>query len=527
MSNKSLAIVILAAGKGTRMKSDKPKVMHELAGKPMINWLIETCEQLNPAKIITVIGPDMDDLAAAVTPHETAIQENRNGTGGAVKCALPALDGFDGDVLIVMGDEPLVQIESLQALIEEGGLTVQGFDTLTPAGLGRMVLNNDGTLHGIVEDADCNDAQKQISLCNAGNYCVPADKLAGWIEQIGDDNAQGEVYLTDLPAIAAKDGVPTKVIRGTWIGPWGINDRVQLSIHEKMLQIRLREQALHNGVSMIDPDSVYFHYDTKIGVGSVIEPNVFFGAGVSIDEGVTIKAFSHIEDTHIKANVAVGPFARLRGGSTLGENVKIGNFVELKNAQLAEGVKASHLSYLGDAEIGENSNIGAGTITCNYNGFEKNKTQIGENVFIGSNSSLVAPIKIEDGALIAAGSSMTEDVPKDALGIARAETKVKEGWAARFRKLKAAGKAAVLIGALIGAAIPALACEGFKNSISALEAVVAQHQRQAAATPKKQTPLPHTTSLNQDLDALEEALRDHYAKQAAVKPKKPKTPPIM
>jgi len=229
MMHKStpLAIVILAAGKGTRMKSGSPKVMHTLAGKPMINWLIDTCEKLTPEKIITVIGPDMPELSTAVAPHETAIQKNRNGTGGALKSALPALQGFDGNVLVLMGDEPLVSLETLQELISANTLTVQGFNTSNPQGLGRMVLNDNGTLKEIIEDADCTPEQKQITLCNAGNYCIPSNKLEGWLNQITDDNAQGEIYLTDLPAIAANDGVETTVIQSNWNGPWGVNDRVQ------------------------------------------------------------------------------------------------------------------------------------------------------------------------------------------------------------------------------------------------------------------------------------------------------------
>ncbi len=437
MSKTPLAILILAAGKGTRMKSDKPKVMHELAGKPMINWLIGTCEQLTPQKIITVIGPNMDALAKAVEPHETVIQETRNGTGGAVKCALPALENFDGNILILMGDEPLVSLESLQELIKIGGLAVQGFDTLTPFGLGRMVLNEDGTLNEIIEDRDCTPQQKKISLCNTGNYCVPSKKLAEWVDQIGNDNAQQEYYLTDLPAIAAKDGVKTQVIRSHWKGPWGVNDRIQLSAHEKMLQQILREKAMLNGVAMIDPDSVYFHYDTIIASGTTIEPHVFLGAEVIIEENVTIRAFSHIEKTHIKSGATIGPFARLRGGSTLGENTKVGNFVELKNTKLDDGAKASHLSYLGDSEIGVHTNIGAGTITCNYDGYQKHKTVIAENVFIGSNAALIAPVKIDKGSIIAAGSTVTKNVPVDTLYISRPSHQIKEGWAKRYHDHKA------------------------------------------------------------------------------------------
>lgn len=508
------------------MKSDKPKVMHELAGKPMINWLLDTCESLSPDKIITVIGPDMDELAAAVSPHKTAIQENRNGTGGAVKAALPELEGFDGDVLIVMGDEPLVELQTLKNLIAADGLAVQGFNTSKPQGLGRMVINGNGTLKGIVEDADCDDEQRQITLCNAGNYCVPADKLAGWIESIGDDNAQGEYYLTDLPEIAAKDGVKTHVVQSRWDGPWGVNDRVQLAGHEKMAQNILREQAMREGVSMQDPDTVYLWHDTKIAAGAIIEPNVFFGPEVTIEKDVHIKAFCHFEGARIQAGTTIGPFARLRPGTEIGEDVRVGNFVEIKKSTIAKGAKISHLAYVGDTEMGEDVNFSCGAITVNYDGFNKHKTIIGDNAMVGSNVSLVAPITIGSGAFLAAGSTITSDVESDALSLTRPETQTKKGWAARFRKIKAASKNGIFIAALIGISTPAIACEGFKNNMSALEAVVAQHQRQASATNVKQT-LPHTASLNQDLDALEKAVADHYAKQAAVKPKAPQIPPGM
>lgn len=525
MSDKNaLAIIILAAGKGTRMKSNTPKVMHELAGKPMINWLLDTCESLSPDKIITVIGPDMDDLAAVVSPHKTAIQENRNGTGGAVKCALPALEGFGGNVLILMGDEPLVDVQTLKKLIAEDGLSVQGFDTPTPHGLGRMVLNNNGTLKGIVEDADCDDDQREITLCNAGNYCVPADKLGAWIEKIGDDNAQGEFYLTDLPEIAAKDGVQTHVVQSHWAGPWGVNDRVQLAEHEKMAQNILRKNAMLAGVSMQDPDTVYLWHDTKIESGVTIEPSVFFGPKVTIEKDVHIKAFCHFEGAHVKSGATIGPFARLRPDANIGEDVRIGNFVEVKKSNIGKGSKISHLAYVGDTEMGEDVNFSCGAITVNYDGFNKHTTVIGNNAMVGSNVSLVAPITIGDGAFLAAGSTLTSDVESDALSFTRPETQTKKGWAARFRKIKAASKNGIFIAALIGISAPAMACEGFKNSMSALEAVVAQHQRQAAAQSSTKS-LPHMTSLNQDLDALEKAVADHYAKQAAVKPVAPQTPP--
>lgn len=513
MSKKQLAIVILAAGKGTRMKSDKPKVMHELAGKPMINWLLETCALLNPAKIITVIGPDMDDLANAVAPFETVIQNTRNGTGGAVKCALPALEGFDGNVLILMGDEPLVDLQTLKTLIASDALCVQGFKTQTPHGLGRMVLNQNDTLKEIIEDTDCDDAQKQITLCNAGNYCIPADKIAAWVTQISNDNAQGEYYLTDLPKIAAKDGTETHVVQSQWEGPWGVNDRIQLAAHEKMAQTILRNAALNNGVSIQDPDTVYFHHDTKIESGTTIEPNVFFGADVTIGENVTIKAFCHIEGAKIAQDAIIGPFARIRPDTKIAKDVRIGNFVEVKKSNIGEGAKINHHGYVGDCDMGAGVNFSCGAITVNYDGFNKHKTTIGDNVMVGSNVSLVAPITIGHGAFLAAGSTLTDNVESDALSMTRPEPQVKKGWAAKYRKIKAASKKAAFLLALITATSPALACEGFQNTMGALESAMAAHQKQQAAANNPKQSMPHLQSLNKDLDALEKAVQDHHAKK--------------
>ena len=320
--NKSLAIVILAAGMGTRMKSSQPKIMHRLAGLPMVNWLLRSCKALNPEKIIVVVGPDMKALEDACAPHETVVQADRNGTGGAVKSALPALEGFDGQVLILMGDEPLIGLDTLQEMAAHDGLAALAFDTDAPEGLGRVVLNADKTLKKIVEDKDCSAEQKAISLCNAGTYSVPADKLSGWVEKIGNDNAQGEYYLTDLPMIAAKDGVKTDVIYTKWRGPWGVNDKAQLAAHEKMAQDLMRASHMREGVTMIDPDTVYFHHDTKVASDIVIEPNVFFGADVVVESGVTIKANSHIEGTKIGEGAIIGPFARLRPDTDIGAGRK-------------------------------------------------------------------------------------------------------------------------------------------------------------------------------------------------------------
>ncbi len=436
MNQTSLTILILAAGKGTRMKSDLPKVMHPLAGRPMINWLIETCESLNPDRIITVIGPDMPELAAAISPHESVVQQVRDGTAGAVRAALPALKHITGKVLIVMGDEPLVEKETLQALIAQDGLAVQGFHTNTPFGLGRMVMNEDGSLLEIVEEKDASDAQKLITLCNAGNYCIPAENLSDWVNRIDNNNVQGEYYLTDIPKIAAQDGVKTHVVQSNWQGAWGVNDREQLAQHETKLQKILRTKHMRNGVTMVDPDTVYLWHDTQIGENTIFERNIVCGRGVKIADNVTIKAFTHLEDSQIASGAAIGPFARLRGNNVLAKNTKIGNFVELKNAKLEEGVKASHLTYLGDAIIGADTNIGAGTITCNYDGFGKHQTIIGSNVFVGSNSALVAPISIGDGAIIAAGSTITQDIPPDSLAISRAPLDIREGSAVKYREVK-------------------------------------------------------------------------------------------
>ena len=439
MSKKPLAIVILAAGQGTRMKSARPKVMHELAGKPMINWLIQTCEQLSPEKIITVVGPDMADLEAAVKPHSHVVQPKPEGTADAVKRALPLLKDFDGQVLILMGDEPLVPLEALQEMLTHD-LSALAFDTLTPHGMGRVLLNDDGTLQKIVEEKECSEEQKHITLCNAGNYVVPGAKLAGWIEKISNDNAAGEYYLTDLPVIAAQDGAQTYVVEFGWEGPWGVNTQSQLAAHEYMIQEFLRETAMVSGVIMQDPATVYLWHDTQIAPGVLIEPNVYFGPGVTVAEGTHIKAFSHIEDAKIGKNTTVGPFARLRPGTDIGEDVRIGNFVEIKKSKIGNRSKISHLGYVGDTVMGEDVNFSCGAITVNYDGFQKHQTTIGKNVMVGSNVNLVAPIEIDDGAFIAAGSTITEDVPEDALSIAREPSEIREGWAAKYRKLKASAK---------------------------------------------------------------------------------------
>lgn len=433
---ESLAIVILAAGKGTRMKSDKPKVMHEIAGRPMIGWLLDVAQQLSPEKIIVVTAPGMDDVAAAVAPHAIAIQEKQLGTGDAVKAALPLLKDFKGKVLILLGDEPFIDKNVLEEMIGWNGLSVMAVRPLSPKGLGRMIANEDGTLDRIVEEKDATDEQKEIRLCNAGNFCIPSSHLSKWLGQLQSNNSQNEFYLTDVPKIAEKDGYLTYVVETDVQWVWGINTRMELAEHERMAQVMLRDKAMAGGATFIDPNTVYLSFDTAFGKDVVVEPNVYFGPGVIVGDNVVIHAFSHLQDVTIKHGASVGPFARIRGGSSIGENAKIGNFVEVKKSDIAAGAKASHLAYIGDSAVGEKSNIGAGTITCNYDGFEKHRTVIGAGVFVGSNTTLVAPITLEDGSFVAAGSVVTHNVPKDSLVVARARSLLKEGWATLYRNRK-------------------------------------------------------------------------------------------
>lgn len=436
-TSQSLAVVILAAGKGTRMKSDKPKVMHEIAGRPMIGWLLELAGTLTPQKIVVVTAPAMTDVAQFVGDKAViAYQTQQLGTGDAVKAALPYLKGFDGKVLVLLGDEPFLDKDVLAEMIGWNGLSVMAVRPLSPKGMGRMIVHEDGTLDCIVEEKDATPAQKEIRLCNAGNFCIPAQHLEKWLSQLQPNNAQKEFYLTDIPKIAEKDGYLTYVVETSTQTVWGVNTRAELAEHEAMAQEQLRHQAMMNGATLMDPSSTYFSYDTKLGQDVVIEPNVYFGTGVEIKDRVVIHAFSHLSDVVIETGASIGPFARIRGGAEIGQDVKIGNFVEVKKSKIAQGAKANHLAYIGDASVGKKSNIGAGTITCNYDGYDKHKTIIGSGVFVGSNSTLVAPVTLEDGAFIGAGSVVTHDAPKDALYVARSHPIIKDGWAAQYHKRK-------------------------------------------------------------------------------------------
>jgi len=438
-----LACIVLAAGKGSRMKSALPKVLHEVAGKPLIGWLLDHVGGLNPDRIIVVTSPDAPEVAKAVAPHRTAVQERPLGTGDAVKAALPQLAGFTGDVLILMGDTPLISAATLKALIEKRrfdkktGLSVLGVEFENPPAFGRFVMAPDGSLIKIVEDRDATPEERRIRTCNAGVFCVDGAKLAEWIGRIGSNNAQKEYYLTDLVEIAAKDGMKTRpFITPSHDKIHGVNSRAELATLEAMIQKKLRATAMADGATLIDPDTVYFSWDTKLGQDVIIEPGVFFGPGVSVGDNVHIKAYSHLEGASIAAGSVIGPFARLRPGSLIGPDCKIGNFVEIKNAVLGAGVKASHLGYIGDADIGDGVNFSCGAITVNYDGYEKHHTVVGANAMIGSNVNLVAPLEIGEGAYIAAGSTITKDVPADALAVAREKPFIKEGWAAAKRSKK-------------------------------------------------------------------------------------------
>lgn len=439
---QKLACIILAAGKGTRMKSDLPKPLHAVAGQTMVQHVIDAANALNPEKLVVVVGKDMDALAQAVQPHDVAVQDVPNGTGGAVKPAGAYLDGFDGDIVVLFGDTPLVTAESIEKLVKTRrdnpgcGLVFSAMRPADPGSYGRMVVEKDDILERIVEYKDASEDERKITLCNGGIMCADGRHLFGWLDRLSNDNAQGEYYLTDLPEIARTDNLATRIVALPEEDMAGINSREDLARVEKLFQSRLRKQAMENGVTLQDPDTVIFCFDTEIAHDVTIGANVVFGRGVKIESGAEILPFCHLEGCTVKSGASVGPFARIRPGSVIGEKAKIGNFVEMKKSSLGKGAKASHLSYLGDAEIGEGANIGAGTITCNYDGFLKYKTVIGKGAFIGSNSSLIAPVTIGDGAYIGAGSAISGNVPADGLAVTRAKTLIREEWAKKFRDKK-------------------------------------------------------------------------------------------
>ena len=434
----SIAVVILAAGKGTRMQSDLPKVLHPLAQVPILAHAIRSARFSDPEKMVIVAGHGFSQVAKAAlefAPDAIVVEQAEQlGTGHAVAQAKSALEDFDGDVIVLYGDTPFISedtIAAIQSARRSSDLVVLGFDAADPARYGRLVTQGD-VLDRIVEFKDATPEERAITLCNSGVMAAKATDLFSWIDQVGNSNASGEYYLTDCVGIARSAGKTATVVRCDEAETRGINSRAELASAEAAFQSRMRCEMLDTGITLYAPDTVFFAYDTVIGRDCIIEQNVVFGPDVTIESGATIRAFSHLEGCHVSRDAVVGPYARLRPGAELSEGVKIGNFVEVKNALIAEGSKVNHLSYIGDAEIGKGSNIGAGTITCNYDGVFKHRTTIGDNVFVGSNTMLVAPVTLGDHSMTASGSVITKDVPASDLAIARAEQVNKTGLAVKL-----------------------------------------------------------------------------------------------
>lgn len=448
MAARPLAVIVLAAGKGTRMQSDLHKVLHPLAGRPMLLHLLGSVATLEPARTVVVVGAGSAQVEAAVAPLgiEVVAQAEQLGTGHAVRMAAPALAGFDGDVLILYGDVPLVSEPTLRdmvaALDRADALTavVLGFRPPAPGAYGRVIADASGRIAKMVEAKDATAAELAETLCNSGLMAVRSADLFRLLAQVGNANAAGEYYLPDIVMLGAVEGRPSIVVETDAAEVAGVNSRAELAAVEAQWQARRRARAMAEGATLVAPETVWFAHDTVLGRDVLVEPDVVFGPGVRVADGATIHAFSHLEGAEIGPGAEVGPYARLRPGAVLGARSKVGNFVEVKKATLGEGAKASHLTYLGDATIGAGANIGAGTITCNYDGFFKYRTTIGAGAFIGSNTALVAPVTIGDGAIVGAGAVVTADVEADALALVRPPQQAKPGWARRFRERMTARK---------------------------------------------------------------------------------------
>jgi bifunctional UDP-N-acetylglucosamine pyrophosphorylase/glucosamine-1-phosphate N-acetyltransferase len=446
MKARSCLSIVLAAGEGTRMRSSRPKVLHSIGGRTLLAHVLRAVREIGSAAAV-VIAPDHDGVAqavAAAAPEaDIFIQEERRGTAHAVLAARAALARHPDDVLIVFADTPLVRPQTLarlrEPLAQGKAVAVLGFRPADPAGYGRLILNG-ASLVAIREEKDADANERAVTLCNAGLMAIRGDVALAVLDRIRDDNAKREFYLTDAVEVAREMGLDAVVLETEEDEVRGINSQAQLAEAEAVLQRRLRSAALDAGVTMVAPDTVHLCADTQLTRDVVIEPYVVFGPGVVVEAGAVIRSFSHLEGAHVGAGTTVGPFARLRPGARLGADVRVGNFVEVKAADLEDGVRANHLSYIGDSRVGAGANIGAGTITCNYDGVEKHRTDIGKGAFIGSNSALVAPVKIADGAYVASGSVITREVPPDALAIGRSRQVVKEGWATRLRDMKSKGK---------------------------------------------------------------------------------------
>lgn len=443
-----VSLIILAAGQGTRMNSERPKVLHKLAAAPLLHHAMAAARALDPARTVVVAGHGAEAVAKSARAFdetaEIVLQEEQLGTGHAVAQAAPLLAQAEGEAIVLYGDTPFIRAETLEAMLEaraRHAIVVLGFEARDPGRYGRLILDGD-SLARIVEYKDASDAERAVTLCNSGVICASAKDLFTLVADLSNDNAAGEYYLTDIVALARARGLSAGVVICDEAETLGINTRAQLAEAEAEFQRRARAEALENGVTLTAPETVFFALDTFIGRDAVIGPNVIFGPGVTIESEAEIKGFCHLEGAHVSRGADVGPFARLRPGAELAEDVHVGNFVEIKNAILDEGVKVGHLTYLGDAHIGEHTNIGAGTVTCNYDGVMKHRTVIGKRAFIGSDTMLVAPVTVGDGALTGSGSVITEDVPAEAVAIGRARQVTKPGLATRLmdtlRALKAA-----------------------------------------------------------------------------------------
>ncbi|WP_264213070.1 bifunctional UDP-N-acetylglucosamine diphosphorylase/glucosamine-1-phosphate N-acetyltransferase GlmU [Leisingera thetidis] len=449
----SIALVILAAGKGTRMNSDLPKVLHPIAQAPMLEHAMAAGRALAPERTIIVAGHGAEAVRAAVSEideeAEVVLQEEQLGTAHAVDQARAALEGFEGDVVVLYGDTPFVSADTLERMVEarqRADLVILGFEAADPGRYGRLVTEGD-SLERIVEFKDASEAERAITLCNSGLMACKAGVIFDLIAKVGNENASGEYYLTDLVELARRGDLKVTAVSCAEAETLGVNSRAELAQADALFQDRARAELMDLGVTLMAPETVYLAFDTHIGRDTVIEPNVVFGPGVTVESGALIRAFSHLEGCHVSRGAKVGPYARLRPGAELAENTHVGNFVEIKNAEIAEGAKVNHLSYIGDASVGEATNIGAGTITCNYDGVMKHRTEIGARAFIGSNTMLVAPVRVGNEAMTATGAVVTRNVEDGDLAIGRAEQTNKRGHARKLMDMLRAKKARLQKGA--------------------------------------------------------------------------------
>ncbi|MBN8528775.1 MAG: bifunctional UDP-N-acetylglucosamine diphosphorylase/glucosamine-1-phosphate N-acetyltransferase GlmU [Caulobacterales bacterium] len=446
MTTQARAAIILAAGQGTRMKSPLPKVLHPVGGRAMLDHAIDAAQGLGCERIVVVVGNHSPQVRAHVEKRlgaaAVAVQDPPLGTGHAVLAAKAALSGFVGQVVITYGDVPLLKAGDIEAVFGAPGVTVVGFEARDPTGYGRLLIDADGGLEAIVEQNEATPDQLKVTTCNSGVMAAPADLLFDLLARVRNDNAKGEYYLTDVVELARDGDIPTRAVFADENAVMGVNAQGELAQAEALFQKVQRETAMDRGVAMPAPDTVWFAWDTQIEGGATVEPHVVFGPGVTVASGARIRAFSHLEGARVGPKAEVGPYARLRPGADLAEGVKVGNFVEVKNVAMAQGAKANHLAYLGDGTVGAGANIGAGTIFCNYDGVFKHRTVVGEGAFVGSNSSLVAPVTIGAGAMVGSGSVITRDVAPGDLALGRAQQSAKPGWARRFMETMRAKKAA-------------------------------------------------------------------------------------